>query len=214
VAIRKRPPLTKFRHDDCDATLFWGETPCPKCGRPVDWRTAPPSGYEDEIKRTGAGWAKIHHVVRLFGPVLGPYGLAMYLMLNDHANTKTRIVKGKGRHFDDLVRETGMSRAKAVETIGLLEAVRLISVEHNRRAGNEYYVEDLLAWLSHYRLEQLEVWAALYQASLDEVRQTQRVKRVQSVADTVATRHVHLRVVKTRAGSPDQGEQSPACGGL
>jgi len=89
-------------------------------------------------------------VIDIFGPKIGPYGIAVYSALAYHANQDG----GCFPSLSKIATETGMCRRKVISTVGKLEALGLIEVTQRHSSRGDHTS-------NHYFLPQLDPAGAL-----------------------------------------------------
>ena len=82
-------------------------------------------------------------VLDTYGPLIGPFGIAVYVYLARRAKVKQSFPA-----YGTIAKETGMSRRKAISTIHALEAQKLIAIETRLSesgdpTSNRYVIQDL-----------------------------------------------------------------------
>jgi DNA-binding transcriptional ArsR family regulator len=162
---------------DPPVKLHWGQTYCPNCKALIKWEAeAVLDTVNAEVETIGTGYFQVRHLIRLFGPYLGPYGIAIYCALLDHANGNENGLAWPT--LDTLARETGMSHPQVVETLAMLEAAKLVEVvSRSRRRGNKYRPINLDEWVTRFSIAHLPAFIEGWKGRRKTKKQIAHAKR-------------------------------------
>ena len=89
---------------------------------------APPASRPPARDLVAALW----HVVDAYGATLGPYGLALYLVLVRRANAEAQCSPS----YEELATATRMSRRKVIATAQALRVLELVEIRRSRVRGH------------------------------------------------------------------------------
>src|SRR5437868_6028347 len=80
-------------------------------------------------------WAK-NDLIDCYGPAIGPYALAVYIVLARHADASTRQAFPA---YERIAYEAGISRRQAIYAIEVLETVKLLSATKTKGRNANIY---------------------------------------------------------------------------
>lgn len=78
-----------------------------------------------------------NEILELYGPILKPHGIALYVALARHANSNTQICFPS---YERLIRCSGIGNRNTIsKKLQLLEDIGLIRIKHSNGRGSNYY---------------------------------------------------------------------------